>query len=148
MKMMPAIFYRDLEVERQKLGDEPYNRNDTLVPKTIELMKKHGADPDMWMKDAAIAYLDRAEKEEANAETGLFPPNSHVALGGGVRIKRSAMTMQHHVRRKLVRDRNFMGQQAAWANETEWLNKGMEALEGRAATTTRRDVLPDEGGDD
>jgi hypothetical protein len=99
-------------------------------------------------RSRAQAARRRGKKKESKINTPqgeLFAYDAHVALGEGMRIKRGYMNLQQHWRRKIVIDRNKMAQDGAWADETAWLNDGIQALRSRDERKIRIEVLTEDG---
>jgi hypothetical protein len=120
MKRRPSDFYKKFYELRSGYGKKEYGRDDILSA-TKALLKEYLPTEDELLTDAATELLDRAAE-------GLFPYDSHVALGAKRRICRGAMNGDQHRRRKRVIDINKIAQDVAWANETKWLNIGLDAL--------------------
>lgn len=139
MRRLATDFYADIKALRDRYGETEYSRND-LLPATVVLIKKYLKDDDELVRDAAIEILDRFDKRDEEAAGGLFPEDGHVKLGGTQRIKRSAMTLAHLLRRKAVIDNNRMAQDQAWATETNWVNPEIEAMQGYLPGTTRSQI--------
>jgi len=139
MRRMPNKFYAAVKTLRDQYGSEEYSR-DVLVPGVIGLIREHLTDEQALWKDAAIDIIDRFDRDDEKTAGGLFDEDGHVKLGETQRIKRSAMTMNHLLRRKSVIDTNRMAQDQAWARETGWLNDEIEALQGFAPGTKRAAV--------
>jgi hypothetical protein len=145
MRRLPSDFYRRLDEIREVFGENEYSRDD-IRPTVIELIREcvPPGDNDLY-KDAADEKLDAAEKSDDNASTGFFPYLAHVALGEKKRIRRGRMNREQMMRRKRMLDEIKRAQDIGWANETNWLNTGIDALEGYPSTTVREDVLREDG---
>jgi hypothetical protein len=144
MKKMPNEFHKALRDLRDSYGKSEYKREE-LVPHVAELVKQYTHDGYYLLCEAARAFIERAEKAEDRADEGMFPYDAHIALGEGKRIRRSSMTFSHHFQRKAVIDNNKIATDRAWAEETGWLNPGIEALKDEPLGTKRSDVLDENG---
>ena len=144
MRRMPSSFYKELAVLRDKFGETEYSR-DQLLPAVMGLISKYLKDERDLLRDAANGILDSVEKSDDGDQPGLFPYEQHTSLGEKKRIKRGKMNISQHDRRKRVIDHNKTGQDRAWAAETAWLNEGVDQLKGKPETTTRDQVLSEDG---
>lgn len=146
MKRRKYKFYKDLHEIRDRFGEKEYDRDD-ILPDAVALLKQdleEGGDQELLYIDAMNSILDSMDKADDKAATGFFPYLTHVALGDHKRIKRGKMIETQLRRRKRLIDDNQIAQNVAWAQETEWINAGLEALEGEPPETTVEDVLPEE----
>lgn len=141
MRRMPTAFYRDVHALRAKYGDTEYSRKSLVAP-IADLIEMHREDCGReLLLDQAEKILDSIEKAEDQSSGGLFPYEGHVALGETQRIKRGKMNISQHYRRKRVIDSNKVAQDRAWAEETAWINDGIDALTSMPINTKRCDVL-------
>jgi hypothetical protein len=114
----------------------------------MKIITRYSSDPEAWKREVANRLLDDIEKHENKKHVGqadLFSYDAHVALGDKMRIKRGCMNKGQHFRRKMIIDRNKISQDEAWADETRWLNDGLEALYSHSAKKERRAVLNEDG---
>lgn len=140
---MNQAFYKAIDELRSKYGETEYDR-DQIIPAVMGLLREHQVDDADLMRDAANAILDKIEKQEdASKQSDFFPYDKQVALGERHRIRRGRLNTEQLYRRKRVIDVNKMGQDRAWANETDWLGNALDALRGHDLSTTVQDVLPE-----
>jgi hypothetical protein len=146
MKRLPSEFYREIDALRSAMGESEYNR-DQILPAVIGLIEKHRTDTKTHLlRDAANAILDNIEAaEDKQRQPGLFAYDAQVALGDRQRIKRGRMDRDQHLRRKRVIDQNKIAQDQAWAEETNWINRGIDALEKLPTGTVREAAISEEG---
>ncbi len=140
MKRMPTKFYKELYTLRDKYGESEYHR-DEILPAAMALLDRHLGDDRALLKDAANSILDSMDRTDDASCQGMFPYDSHVALGERRRIKRGHMTLAQLNRRKRVIDHNKAGQDKGWSEETSWINGCSDALEGMPPETKVLEAL-------
>jgi hypothetical protein len=144
MKRLSADFYAKVHTLRDAVGEAEYDRDEKLLLPVVALLRAEKRD-ELMLRDAANQILDNMEKAEDEALQGtLFPYSAHIALGDKRRIKRGAMNLEQHYRRKRLIDANHAAQTHGWDRETRWLNEGIDALEDRPRATKRSDVLTEQ----
>lgn len=145
-KRMPRSFYDAARKIRARFGEKPYSR-DAILPSIVDLIREYPEEREQHDIARAHAILDNIEKAEdtrASRQGEMFGRDDHVAIGGGLRIKRGRMTREHLLLRERLIDGLHEAHNNSWSDEKRWLREAREALEGRALDATVSDIVSPE----